>query len=165
MLARDAGEPLVAIAALVQRPLTSIVALHSKHITKPQELRGKKIGDAGIPYQQAYLKTILARAGVPAGSVKDINVGANLVPAMLSGRVDATLGAYWNYEAIQLRQAGKKPDVIRVDNAGVPPTTSWSWWCASTRSPTRPTSCAGSCRRSGAATRRCAPTPAPASMR
>ena len=57
---------------------------------------------------------------MPAGSVKDINVGANLVPAMLSGRVDATLGAYWNYEAIQLRQAGKTPDVIRVDNAGVP---------------------------------------------
>jgi putative hydroxymethylpyrimidine transport system substrate-binding protein len=120
MLARDAGEPLVAIAALVQRPLTSIVALQSKHITTPQDLRGKKIGDAGIPYQRAYLKTILAHAGVPAASVKDINVGANLVPAMLSGRVDATLGAYWNYEAIQLRQAGKKPDVIRVNDAGVP---------------------------------------------
>jgi putative hydroxymethylpyrimidine transport system substrate-binding protein len=120
MLARDAGEPLVAIAALVQRPLTSIVSLHSKHITSPQDLRGKKLGDAGIPYQQAYLKTILAHAGVPARSVKDVNVGANLVPAMLSGRVDATLGAYWNYEAIQLRQAGKKPDVIRVDDAGVP---------------------------------------------
>src|SRR6201996_8679004 len=120
LLARDAGEPLVAIAALVQRPLTSIVALHSKHITTPQDLRGKTIGDAGIPYQRAYLKTILAHAGVPAGSVKDINVGANLVPAMLSGRVDATIGAYWNYEAIQLRQAGKQPDVIRVDDAGVP---------------------------------------------
>jgi len=120
MLARDAGEPLVAIAALVQRPLTSIVSLRSKHITTPQDLRGKKIGDAGIPYQQAYLKTILAHAGVPAGSVKNIDVGANLVPAMLSGRVDATIGAYWNYEAIQLRQAGKQPNVIRVDDAGVP---------------------------------------------
>jgi len=121
MLARDAGEPLVAIAALVQRPLTSIVSLRSKHIVSPQDLRGKTIGNAGIPYQQAYLKTILDHAGVPAGSVKNVNVGANLVPAMLSGRVDATLGAYWNYEAIQLRQAGKHPDVIRVDDAGVPP--------------------------------------------
>ena len=120
MLARDAGEPLVAIAAFVQRPLTSIVSLHSKHISSPQDLRGKTIGDAGIPYQQAYLKTILAHAGVPAGSVKNVNVGSNLVPAMLSGRVDATLGAYWNYEAIQLRQAGKRADVIRVDDAGVP---------------------------------------------
>jgi putative hydroxymethylpyrimidine transport system substrate-binding protein len=39
---------------------------------------------------------------------------------MLSGRVDATLGAYWNYEAIQLRQAGKRPNVIHVEDAGVP---------------------------------------------
>ena len=39
---------------------------------------------------------------------------------MLSGRVDATLGAYWNYEAIQLRQMGKPANVIHVENAGVP---------------------------------------------
>ncbi|MGZ4294016.1 MAG: ABC transporter substrate-binding protein, partial [Solirubrobacteraceae bacterium] len=120
LLARDAGEPLVAIAAIVQRPLTSIVSLGSKHITTAKQLRGRRIGDAGIPYQQAYLKTILAHAGVPAHTVKDINVGDNLVPAMVSGRVDATLGAYWNYEAIQLRQAGKRPNVIHVEDAGVP---------------------------------------------
>ena len=47
-------------------------------------------------------------------------MGDNLVPAMLSGRVDATLGAYWNYEAIQLRQAGKRPNVIHMESAGVP---------------------------------------------
>jgi putative hydroxymethylpyrimidine transport system substrate-binding protein len=120
MLARDKGEPLVSIGAIVQRPLTSIVSLGSKHITSPRQLRGKRVGDAGIGYQRAYLKTILAGAGVPQGSVKEINVGANLVPAMLSGKVDATLGAYWNYEAIQLRQAGKRANVIRVNDAGVP---------------------------------------------
>lgn len=120
LLARDQGEPLVAIGAIVQRPLTSIVSLGSKHITSPSQLRGKLVGDAGIPYQRAYLSTILQHAGVPASSVKEIDVGDNLVPAMLSGRVDATLGAYWNYEAIQLRQLGKHPNVIHVENAGVP---------------------------------------------
>ena len=39
---------------------------------------------------------------------------------MLSGRVDATLGAYWNYEAIQLRQEQRRANVIHVENAGVP---------------------------------------------
>jgi putative hydroxymethylpyrimidine transport system substrate-binding protein len=120
MLARDKNEPLVAVAAIVQKPLTSIVSVGSKHIKTPAQLRGKRVGDAGIPYQSAYLSTILARAGVPASSVRQINVGSNLVPAMLSGRVDATIGAYWNYEAIQLAQAGKRPNVIRVDQAGVP---------------------------------------------
>jgi putative hydroxymethylpyrimidine transport system substrate-binding protein len=120
MLARDKGEPLVAIGAIVQRPLTSIVSLGSKHITSPAQLRGRKIGDAGIPYQHAYLTTILRRAGVPQSSVKEVNVGNNLVPAMLSGRVDATLGAYWNYEAIQLRQARRRVNVIHMENVGVP---------------------------------------------
>jgi putative hydroxymethylpyrimidine transport system substrate-binding protein len=120
MLARDKNEPLVAVGAIVQRPLTSIVSLASKKITSPKALRGKRVGDAGIPYQHAYLRTILAHAGVPVSSVKELNVGSNLVPAMLTGRVDATLGAFWNYEAIQLRQLGRRPNVIRVDSAGVP---------------------------------------------
>src|SRR5205823_5514825 len=105
---------------LVQKPLTAIVSAGSKHITSPANLKGKRVGDAGIPYQHAYLSTILARAGVPQGSVKEINVGANLVPAMLSGRVDATLGAFWNYEAIQLAQLHKHPNVIHMEQVGVP---------------------------------------------
>jgi putative hydroxymethylpyrimidine transport system substrate-binding protein len=120
MLARDKNEPLVGVGAIVQKPLTSIVSIGAKHIKTPAQLRGKRVGDAGIPYQSAYLSTILARAGVPATSVKQVNVGSNLVPAMLSRRVDATIGAYWNYEAIQLAQAGKHPNVIRMEQAGVP---------------------------------------------
>ncbi len=120
MLARQQREPLVSVAAIVQQPLTSIVSIGSKHIRTPANLRGKTVGDAGIPYQHAYLSTILADAHVPASSVKEVNVGANLVPAMLSGRVDATLGAYWNYEAIQLQQLRKRPNVIRMNRVGVP---------------------------------------------
>ena len=121
LLARNRDLPLVSVAAIVQQPLTSIVSLGSKHIKTVAQLRGKRVGDAGIPYQHAYLQTILAHARVfRPSSVKEINVGANLVPAMLSGRVDATLGAYWNYEAIQLQQMGKHPNVIRVNKVGVP---------------------------------------------
>jgi putative hydroxymethylpyrimidine transport system substrate-binding protein len=120
MLARNRGEPVVAVGAIVQQPLTSIVSIGSKHIKTPSDLRGKTVGDAGIAYQHAYLTTILARAHVPVSSVREVNVGANLVPAMLSGRVDATLGAYWNYEAVQLQQMGKSPNVIRMNQVGVP---------------------------------------------
>jgi putative hydroxymethylpyrimidine transport system substrate-binding protein len=120
LLARNQNAPLISIAAIVQQPLTSIVSVGSQHITKPANLRGKRVGDAGIPYQHAYLETILAHAGIPAGSVQEVNVGDNLVPAMLSGRVNATLGAFWNYEAIQLSQLHKRPNVIRMERVGVP---------------------------------------------
>jgi putative hydroxymethylpyrimidine transport system substrate-binding protein len=120
MLARNQGATILAFAALTQRPLTSIISVGKKHITSPADLRGKTVGTAGIPYQKAYLDTILQHSHVPVSSVKQVNVGSDLVPAMISGRVDATLGGYWNYEAIQLRQADQKPNVIRVSQAGVP---------------------------------------------
>jgi putative hydroxymethylpyrimidine transport system substrate-binding protein len=120
LLARNQGVPLVSVAALIQRPLTAIVSLGKAHVQTPADLRGKTVGVAGIPYQTAFLTTILQRARIPSGSVKVVNVGENLVPSMLSGRVDATLGAYWNYEAIQLAQLGKHPNVIHMESAGVP---------------------------------------------
>ncbi len=120
MLARDEGLKLVSIGALVQRPLTSIIALPGKHVASVAALAGKTVGTAGIAYQAAELRTALAHAGVPAGSVREVNVGFDLVPAMLSGKVDATLGGFWNYEAIQLSMLHKHPVVIPVDRAGVP---------------------------------------------
>ncbi len=53
-------------------------------------------------------------------TVKEVNVGFNLVPAMLSGKVAATLGGYWNYEAIQLQLMRKHPVMIPINQAGVP---------------------------------------------
>jgi putative hydroxymethylpyrimidine transport system substrate-binding protein len=120
MLARDSGLKLVSIGALVQRPLTSIIAIHGKHVARVSDLAGKRVGTAGIAYQAAELRTALLAARVNPGSVRQTNVGFNLVPAMVSGRVDATLGGFWNYEAIQLRLMHKHPTVIPVDRAGVP---------------------------------------------
>ena len=53
--------------------------------------------------------------------MKERNVGFNLVPALLTGKVDAILGGFWNYEAIDLAQRKKHPKVIQVEDAGVPP--------------------------------------------
>jgi putative hydroxymethylpyrimidine transport system substrate-binding protein len=121
LLARDEGLKLVSIGALVQRPLTSIIALPAAHVSSVADLAGKTVGTAGIPYQAAELRTALQSAGVNPASVKEVNVGFNLVPAMLSGKVAATLGGYWNYEAIQLTLMHKHPVTIPINQAGVPP--------------------------------------------
>jgi putative hydroxymethylpyrimidine transport system substrate-binding protein len=120
LLARDRGEKLVSVAALVQRPLTSIIALPGGHVRKVADLAGKTVGTAGIPYQSAELRTALRAAGVDPAKVREVNVGFDLVPAMLSGKVAATLGGFWNYEAIQLTQLRRHPVTIPVDQAGVP---------------------------------------------
>jgi len=119
LIARDKGEQLVSVGAISQVPLTTLMSL-KKRVRTPADLRGGRVGTAGIPYQSAYLTTILAHAGVPRGSVKETNVGFDLVPAMLSKKVDATLGAYWNVEGVQLARAGKRPHIIRMEQVGVP---------------------------------------------
>jgi putative hydroxymethylpyrimidine transport system substrate-binding protein len=118
--ARSNGLHVVAVGALVRGPLTSLISLPKAKIKRPADLKGKTVGTAGIDYQHAYLQTILEQAGVNSKRVKERNVGFNLVPALLTGKVDAILGGFWNYEAIDLQQRGKKPRVIRVDDAGVP---------------------------------------------
>jgi putative hydroxymethylpyrimidine transport system substrate-binding protein len=118
--ARDQGLNVVSVGALVQKPLTSIVSLPEAKIRKPADLEGKTVGTSGIDYQSAYLRTILEEAGVDPGSVKERNVGFGLVPALLTGKVDAVLGAFWNYEGTELRLKGKRPRIIRMEEAGVP---------------------------------------------
>lgn len=118
--ARDQGLRVVSVGALVRKPLTSIISLPKENVRTPADLAGKTVGTAGIDYQSAYLRTILTDAGVDPSSVTERNVGFNFTPALLTGRVDATLGAFWNYEGTQLRLAGREPRVIRMDEAGVP---------------------------------------------
>ncbi len=120
LLARDKGADLVAVGALVQKPLTSLMSLGEKAITDPKQLQGKRVGTSGLAYQSAYLHTILEKAGVDPGSVKETNVGFKLTQAMLSKQVDATLGAFWNYEGVDLERRGRNPEILRMEDLGVP---------------------------------------------
>ncbi len=39
---------------------------------------------------------------------------------MLGGKVDATLGAFWNYEGVDLQRRGRDPQIQRIEQLGVP---------------------------------------------
>lgn len=118
--ARSQGLPVRGIASIVDEPLTSLIWLPQSEIADPSDLSGKTVATAGIPYQADYLNTILDRAGVPAASVSQVNVGLGLLPALLGGRADAILGGFKNIEGVELQQRGDDPTVIPVDRVGVP---------------------------------------------
>jgi putative hydroxymethylpyrimidine transport system substrate-binding protein len=120
LLAQEQGLDVVAVAALVDRPLTSMIWLKQSKIKGIGGLRGKTIATAGIPYQDAYLKTILARTNLSPSDVKAVNVGFGLLPAIVGGRAQAMLGGFLNVEGVDLRLRGKDPVVTPVDRLGVP---------------------------------------------
>ena len=124
LLAQEEGLDVVAVSALVNQPLTSLMWLKepgSKTAVKGvADLKGKTVSYAGIPYQQAFLRTILKRASVPISSVKLVNVGFGLIPSLVSGSAQAMLGGYSNVEGVDLQQRGKEPVITPVDQLGVP---------------------------------------------
>ena len=120
ILAREQGLDVVAVAALVHGPLTSLISLPDAGIEEPSDLAGKTIATAGIPYQTAYLETILGDAGLSPDDVDQVDVGFNLLQPVIAGRADAMLGGFLNVEGVQLTERGLDPRVVPVDELGIP---------------------------------------------
>jgi putative hydroxymethylpyrimidine transport system substrate-binding protein len=118
-LARERGLDLVAIAAIVQRPLASVIAGDGDEIRTPADLAGKTVGVTGVPSDDAVLDTILRSGGVDPSDVHRVNIGFNAVAALAAGNVDAAT-AFWNAEGVQLQQMGVPIREFRVDEFGAP---------------------------------------------
>ncbi len=59
-------------------------------------------------------------AHIDPQSIKLINVNFQLTSALLAGQVDAVIGGYRNIEALELKLQGKDPQVMNVEDFGVP---------------------------------------------
>ena len=121
LLARAAEIPVVSVLALVQTPLQGIMVLAASGIARPADLVGQTVGYPGIPSQEAFLATMLESDGATMADVELVNIGFNLTPALISGQVDASLGAFWTHEPIVAEQEGYPTEMLRVDDWGVPP--------------------------------------------
>ncbi len=69
-LAADKGKDVVAVAALVQRPLAALVT--AADVTRPRDLEGKQVGVSGLPSDPAFLHAIMGaeRRRLPAGQAR-----------------------------------------------------------------------------------------------
>jgi ABC-type nitrate/sulfonate/bicarbonate transport system substrate-binding protein len=120
LLARAEGLEVVSVAALVQHPLNSIMALESSGIERPADLAGRTIGMAGVASDEPLLRSMLEADGLTLDDVELVTVGFDLMPALLGGTVDAVIGAYWVHESILAEMQGEPVNVIRIEDWGVP---------------------------------------------
>lgn len=115
------GLPVVAVATVVPVPLNSMIVSPDATVTQLADVSGLQVGVTGIPSDDAFYLTMLKTAGLSEGDVTKVNVGFNLVPSLLSNKVDAIIGGYRNVEAIQVEQeSGTKPTVFPANELGVP---------------------------------------------
>lgn len=119
-IGRENGKPVVAIGSLIPQPTAAMIWLQGSKIHGIADLKGKTIAIPGVPFQKAFLKTVLAQAGLTLADVKVENAKYELVPALISGRADAIFGGSANIEGVELESRGEKPVVTPVQDLGIP---------------------------------------------
>ncbi len=117
IIAADQGLALKAVAPLVVHPLTTLLFLDTT-IKTPVDLSGKNIG-----YTVPGLMDVLLQAFADINGIKDytpVNVGFTILPALVSGKVDAVMGPFKTYETVAMEQQGYTAGFFELENNGIP---------------------------------------------
>jgi putative hydroxymethylpyrimidine transport system substrate-binding protein len=108
------------VGTLVASPLNCLLVLEDGPITTPADLKGRKIGFSVAGVEEALLLTILQRNNLTLEDVELVNVNWSLSPSLMSGQVDAVLGAFRNFELNQMEIEGVKGRCLFIEEEGVP---------------------------------------------
>ncbi|MDA0185556.1 ABC transporter substrate-binding protein [Solirubrobacter phytolaccae] len=117
-IAREAGTDVVAVGALVGKPLAALVA--QPDVARPRDLEGRTVGVSGLPSDPAFLEAIVGHDGGDVSKIKQVTIGFNAVSRLLTKRVDA-VPVFWNAEGVALKQRGLEANEFRVEDYGAPP--------------------------------------------
>ncbi|GMG82417.1 ABC transporter substrate-binding protein [Paralimibaculum aggregatum] len=114
------GLPLVRVGTLVATPLNCLLVLEDGPVKEIADLKGRKIGYSVAGVEEALLGAILGQHGLGVDDVELVNVNWSLSPALMSGQVDAVLGAYRNFELNQMDIEGVPGRCFYIEEEGVP---------------------------------------------
>ena len=114
------GLPLIRVGTLVATPLNCLLALEDGPIKTLADLKGKKVGYSVAGVEEALLTGMLARHNVKFSDIDLINVNFSLSPALMSGQVDAVIGAFRNFELNQMDIEGVAGRCFYLEEEGIP---------------------------------------------
>jgi putative hydroxymethylpyrimidine transport system substrate-binding protein len=114
------GLPLIRVGTLIATPLNCLLVLEDGPIETPADLKGKKIGYSVAGVEEILLKVVLGTYGVTPEDVELVNVNWSLSPALMSGQVDAVIGAYRNFELNQMEIEGVPGRCFYLEEEGLP---------------------------------------------
>jgi putative hydroxymethylpyrimidine transport system substrate-binding protein len=115
-----AGLPLARIATLVATPLNALVVLADGPVARIADLKGRKVGYSVGGFEEALLGAMLSGAGLSLDDVTLVNVNFSLSPSLITGQVDAVIGAFRNFELNQMDLVGKPGRAFYPEELGVP---------------------------------------------
>lgn len=114
------GLPLTRIGTAVATPLNSLVVLADGPIQAIADLKDKKIGFSVGGFEDALLAAMIAPHGFGLDDIELVNVNFSLSPSIISGQVDAVIGAFRNFELNQMDIVGSPGRAFYPEEEGVP---------------------------------------------
>jgi len=97
-----------------------LLVLKDGPIQEISQLKGGAIGFSVAGVEEAVLSAMLGRHGLTLDDVEMVNVNFSLSPSLMSGQVDAVIGAYRNFELNQMEIEGVEGRCFYVEEEGVP---------------------------------------------
>ncbi|MFV0300089.1 MAG: ABC transporter substrate-binding protein [Paracoccus sp. (in: a-proteobacteria)] len=114
------GLPLRRVGTLVATPLNCLMVDADGPVKSLADLKGRKIGYSVSGVESAVTTAMLQSAGLGAGDVEMVNVNWSLTPSLMTGQVDAVIGAFRNFELTQMRLAGGNGRCFFPEESGLP---------------------------------------------
>ncbi|WP_420585579.1 ABC transporter substrate-binding protein [Ruegeria sp.] len=114
------GLLLKRVGTLVATPLNCLLVLEDGPIKSLADLRGKKIGFSVAGVEEAILTTLLGQHDIGLDEIEMINVNFSLGPSVMSGQVDAVIGAFRNFELNQMDIEGVAGRCFYIEEEGIP---------------------------------------------
>jgi putative hydroxymethylpyrimidine transport system substrate-binding protein len=114
------GLPLRRVGTLIATPLNCLLVLADGPIKSTADLKGRKVGFSVAGVEEALLSTILAQHGHSLSDIELVSVNWSLSPSLMSGQVDAVIGAYRNFELNQMEIEGVPGRCFYIEEEGVP---------------------------------------------
>ncbi len=115
------GLPLKRVGTLVATPLNCLLVLEDGPIETLADLKDKKVGFSVAGVEEAVLSAMLTTHDVALDDIEMINVNFSLSPSLMSGQVDAVIGAFRNFELNQMDIEGVAGRCFYIEEEGVPP--------------------------------------------
>ena len=100
--------------------MNSLVVLEDGPIKEIADLKGRKVGFSVGGFEDALLKSMLETHGLKLEDVELVNVNFSLSPSLITGQVDAVIGAYRNFELNQLDIENHPGKAFYPEEEGVP---------------------------------------------
>lgn len=114
------GLPLIRVGTLIATPLNCLLTRADGPVQSIADLKGRKVGFSVAGVEEVVMDAMLRPHGLTRADLEMVNVNWSLSPALLSGQVDAVLGAFRNFELNQMKIEGVEGRCFFVEEEGVP---------------------------------------------